>query len=253
MRIGIISSSADAASENIKQHLLGYFSGQTISLGGNAVELFSYPQETIFIENLDALQKDLLIFVSKHQSKAAIPSLCVHTPGNWGSADVGGIPRQLCTAPAEFLKAMFIALRQHNIGYDVVQEATHHGPFLKTPCAFVEIGSTAQEWQNPEAGEAVAQAILDVLSKPIKPFPSVIGIGGLHTCPNFTKLILGEYCLGHVCPKYALQDLDAEMLSQAIERTLPRPEKAMLAWKGLGTEKERIVKLLQDFPYQKLK
>ena len=43
------------------------------------------------------------------------------------------------------------------------------------------------------------------------------------------------------------------MLQQAIEKTVPKPELAVLDWKGLGEHKQRIVELLESvgIPWKK--
>ena len=40
--------------------------------------------------------------------------------------------------------------------------------------------------------------------------------------------------------------LDKRMILQAIEKTIPKPDFILLDWKGLGKEKQRIVRLLDE-------
>jgi D-aminoacyl-tRNA deacylase len=44
-------------------------------------------------------------------------------------------------------------------GFDITLEATHHGPWVETPCLFAEIGSSEAEWQRTDAA-ALWAAIL---------------------------------------------------------------------------------------------
>ncbi|MBU0980364.1 MAG: hypothetical protein KJ709_06140 [Nanoarchaeota archaeon] len=265
-KIAIISSTHEPASMNIRENLLelqdfadtgNKYKGNTIlsaSLGSHDYSLYLLNESVLYADYLDELKADMILFIYSHRSKAGIPSLCVHTPGNWGPADLGGMEKQLCTAPANYIKAIFNGLHKQETDYDVVQEVTHHGPFLKTPCIYVEIGCHEEQWTDKAAGKAVATALLEVLKNPVIEYPSVVGIGGLHTCPNFKKLILSdEFSLGHACPKYNLQNLNEEMLNQALDRTIPKAEQAVLAWKGLGQEKARIIELLEsmEIPYSR--
>mgnify|MGYP001136811958 CR=1 FL=1 len=49
-------------------------------------------------------------------------------------------------------------------GYEVMYEATHHGPTdIPLPSCFIELGSTEKEWNDRIAARAVAQAVLDAL------------------------------------------------------------------------------------------
>ena len=47
-------------------------------------------------------------------------------------------------------------------GFDVCFEATHHGPLLKTPTLFLEIGSTELEWENKTPAKALIKSLLEV-------------------------------------------------------------------------------------------
>ena len=131
--------------------------------------------------------------------------------------------------------------------FDVIQECTHHGPFLKKPSMFIEIGSEIEQWQNKDAADIIARAILILISEEVEECRSAVGIGGLHHTPNFKKLILNsDIAIGHVCPKYMLEHLDKEMIEQAIERTVPKAELVILDWKGLREFKKRISAMVEE-------
>jgi D-tyrosyl-tRNA(Tyr) deacylase len=58
-----------------------------------------------------------------------------------------------------------------------------------------------------------------------------------------------------VCPKYNLQNLNQEMLEQAMQRAFPKAEFAILDWKGLGGFKKEVRELLEknNVVYKKTK
>ncbi|MFH1316583.1 MAG: D-aminoacyl-tRNA deacylase [Candidatus Woesearchaeota archaeon] len=241
MKKVVIVSSLDPAGMNIKENLesLGY------------KETIVVDKPSVNCEDIDKeIKADLFIFATKHQSKAEIPSLSIHSPGNWGTAnpEYGGKTRQLCINPALYIRKGFLKLRElNNINYDVVIEVTHHGPYLEKPIFFIEIGSTNKQWINKDAGLIIAKTILHLLETEPKEYPVVFGIGGLHTSPILTHAIDKGFALGHICPKYMLNVLDKEMIEQAIERSLPKPSAVLLDWKGLGPEKQKVIGLLKYF------
>ena len=196
---------------------------------------------------------DVLVFASKHASKEGRPTFSCHVAGNWGDARFGGHPKELCVAPALFLKRMFISLKESAKGlpHDVTLEATHHGPLVRKPSLFVEIGSDEEEWKKEENANVVASAIMKCLSaKNPDGVKVAVGLGGPHYCSQFNKVQMGnEIAVGHICPKHCLAFPDREMLTQAWERTIPKPDFFLLDWKGLGSEKQRIVGLLKECGY----
>ena len=263
--IAIISSKKDVASLNIMDNLIKAFNfeetGENFennqvlvlkdknSFNDLIIKIYTINDDSINAEGIDkGINAELFVFITKHKSKSQIPSLCIHSPGNFGSAQLGGKPKQLCIAPACYLKQGLKNLEILNtIGYDVVQEVTHHGPFLEKPVFFIEIGSTMREWQNKEAGFIIANALMKTLNE-TGDCESAVGVGGPHTTPNFKKIVLNTNIgLGHVCAKYNLEDFDSEMLEQAFERTVPKPSYIILDWKGLSSHKQRIKSLVDEF------
>ncbi len=261
----IVASKQDPAGMNIRKALLELYAFEStdlrfeedvvFKLRGQNTYLITISEKSIESDFVDkrffevsGVEPELVVFITKHKSKSQIPSLCIHSPGNFGSAQLGGKPKQLCIAPACYLKQGLKNLELLNtIGYDVVQEVTHHGPFLEKPVFFIEIGSTMKEWQNKEAGFIVANALMKTLTE-TGDCESAIGVGGPHTTPNFKKIVLNTNIgLGHVCAKYNLEDFDSEMLEQAFERTIPKPSYIILDWKGLGSHKQRIKSLVDEF------
>jgi len=97
---------------------------------------------------------------------------------------------------------------------------------------------------------------MSIIPKKPKHYKTVFGIGGLHHCSNFTKLMeKSDLAFGHVCPKYMLEHLDKEMILQAMERNVHKCEEVVLDWKGLGPFKQKISKMLDELKikYKKTK
>lgn len=261
--IAIIASSKDPAGVNIRNNLIQLFDFEKTNekfdnniiyqhnnINNKKVKLYLINNDLIFSENIDkTIGADAFIFASKHRSKENTPSFAVHAIGNWNSANFGGQDRKLCPSSAVLLKNLFIELDKNanNSGFEITLEATHHGPYVEKPAVFVEIGSTEKEWSNKQNGETIAKTIMNALQNENKNYKSCIGIGGPHYCNNFNKISLKTgIALSHVCPKYHLGKLDEILVKQAIEKTLEEVKFVILDWKGLGTEKKRIVDLLKN-------
>ncbi len=259
MRFCIVVSEIDPASVNIKESLLKHYSfiQRDRFLEHGNISMLTMPMDSIECEDIDhGIDADFFIFPARHESKKGTPSLCVHAPGNWGEADYGGKKGMLCIAPACLMKTALLELHKRAAGtrFDVMPEATHHGPFLGKPCMFIEIGSRVEEWKDPEAGGIVADTIVTTVEKGIVKSKTALGIGGLHHAPKFSRLILSEsIAFGHICPKYNLENLSEEMLMQAIERTYENVDHVYLDWKGLGQEKSRILELLKNLHIEYIK
>ena len=80
-----------------------------------------------------------------------------------------------------------------------------------------------------------------------KNYRIAFGIGGPHYAKTFNRRILEtDISIGHICPKYMLENLNKEMILQAIEKTKEKVDFILLDWKGLGKEKQRIKKILDE-------
>lgn len=257
-KTAIISSSKDPAGINIGNNLIELFDFEktnekfddnTIYQNKN-IKLYLTNDELVYSENIDKrIDADVLIFASKHISKENTPSFAVHAIGNWNEARLGGNEKQLCPSSAVLLKNMFIELDNHakKTNYEITLEATHHGPYVEKPAVFAEIGSTEKEWNEKANGGIIARAIMGAIKNENKNYKIAIGIGGPHYCSNFNKAVLKTgIALSHICPKYALQHLDEELINQAIKKTKEKVDFVLLDWKGLGTEKQRIVEMLNN-------
>ena len=263
MNFAIIVSKIDPAGLNIKERLLemeewqeaGEFHNYKVFQKDN-IKLYTVEKESIFNENIDKeIEADFFLFATKHQSKSGVRSLSVHTQGNWAKAEFGGEDRQLCMSPACYLKEAMKKLEElNNINYEVIQECTHHGPFLEKPTMFIEIGSTLEEWNEKDPAVIIAKTIFHLFTTSIPEYKTAVGIGGLHHTPNFKKIILNsDIAIGHVCPKYMLEYLDEELIKQAMEKTTPKAELVILDWKGLGQFKEKVKEMTENYNVKKTK
>ena len=260
MKTAIIASKKDIAGLNIRDSLINLydfkeigeqFEGNPVFQLNENVKLYTTEKDSIHCENIDKeIQAELFIFATKHESKAKIPSLSVHTQGNWSKAEFGGKDKQLCISPACYLKQGLIKLNElgKETKFDIIQECTHHGPYLEKPSMFIEIGSSEEQWKNKPAADIIAKTIHGIVTKKPKQCKAAFGIGGLHHTPNFKKIILNsDIALGHVCPKYMLEYLDKSLIQQAIQKTYPKAEMIILDWKGLKEFKQRIKTMMQEF------
>ena len=213
------------------------------------VEIVKVEKESIYNENLDKkIKADYFIFATRHQSKAGVKSLCIHPIGNFSKAMLGGKEKTLVSSMPSFMKTGILELSRINTlkDFEIAFEATHHGPYLEKPCMFIEIGSSENEWKNEDAGKIIAKTILKIIESEMK-YKSCIVLGGSHYNSVAKKIILNtEYAVGHVCPKHDLKYLDSEMMMQMINKNDGKSELVVLDWKGLGEEKQRILKLLEE-------
>lgn len=193
----------------------------------------------------------LVIFISRHSSKSGMPTLSVHTPGNFGDAQLGGVPRKLSVSPASAMKAALMELKrardEMDLPYKVSYECTHHGPSLDLPAMFVELGSSPEQWSDTKAAEAVARGAMAAAENETC-YPAALGIGGQHYNEKFTHIALtSDVAFGHMIPKYALHEIDEYVLKQCIERTVERVDRIVLDWKGIrSADKEPLLRHLRE-------
>ncbi|MFX1317433.1 MAG: D-aminoacyl-tRNA deacylase, partial [Promethearchaeota archaeon] len=216
------------------------FSGKTeerLNFNADQIYLGLTKESLIFLNNLNLaksiINPDLIIFASRHRSEAQRPAFLTHLTGNWSSkAEFGGNPRELSLASALLFKAGFLSLIENskskilpNFSTDI--EVTHHGPTtLEKPLIFMELGSTMEEWSIHKAGEIVANSIINAIYKYLdlkkKNDQSIaLGFGGTHYAPNFHRLVINNnIAMSFICPKYYVQELDRDLITQMIENTL---------------------------------
>ena len=200
------------------------------------------------------------LYASSHKSEKEMPALTAHFCGNWGANDLGGDAKTLNVAYANKLKQILKLIDAGNkdLGLDwaVNAEVDHHGPTPKNgslPLIFVEIGSCKKEWENPVAGKIIAAAIFKSLIRPTPKYDAYIAFGGGHYAPAWTDYILGrrlidskEIAISHMCPKYRADEIDEQMILQAIKKTVEPVRGALVDWKGLNKEqREKIIEILE--------
>ena len=255
MKIAIINSKIDIAGCNIRRHLLKRLGRADINddvritFGNHSLRFIETEEKLIYQNGLDKRTDcDLIIFISRHSSQNPTPALTVHTTGNYGKAMLGGNDRELATAAPAMMHAVLNAMNRRlkaaavtednaekgagtdgdakpDIGrYRLSYEVTHHGPTdLKTPSLFVEIGSTIEEWQDEDAGELVAGAVLDALSLDSGTLNDVIrliGLGGTHYAARQTEISLeSKGAFGHIAHTREIAGITAEAIEAMIEKT----------------------------------
>ena len=271
----IAFSVKDTAGKNIAEKVLENYPFHPISelfqenpvysakINERSVKLIALKEEAVYAQNLQEHFPDsnLVVFLSRHGSTSGTPTLSVHAPGNFGTAELGGLPQTLSVCPAEAmstaLKAMDRLRTEMQLEFEVSYECTHHGPSLNVPTMFVELGSSPIQWGNLKPAEAVAKASMEAITSFKSPSSNaVLGIGGPHYNKKFTQMALnGEATFGHMIPKYALNLITAEVLRHCVDRTLEKTTTAVLDWKGIkGDYKPKILEALAEIslPYEKV-
>lgn len=215
--------------------------------------LASSRKEIVFVEGLDEkFDACNYIFVSRHRAESGIPSLTAHFTGNFGQATFGGNSREIARySPARlknYMRELYSLRSTIPESYKLTIEATHHGPTdLRWPILFVELGSSESQWIDIKSAERIATALMTSLRSNVEYRKCAIGVGGTHYPEKFNKFLLDtEIGLGPVVPKYALEHLDKDLLSQMLSKSDMKIESAIVDRKGLGEHKERVLRLLNS-------
>jgi D-aminoacyl-tRNA deacylase len=249
MTVLIIASAEDPASINIKTCLLeqtswdeqGTFYDTPVynSSSIDNVVLVTIPDKKIRHENIDIelheqlhITPRIAIFLSRHKSKMGEPTLTVHPIGNYGDAEFGGEPKTLIPAAPRTMTALLRHIKKNlkttDLMYQVCYEVTHHGPMLRIPTVFVEVGSTEIQWQKKEPASVIATSLLDVLHEHQyeedypNDIPVLVGLGGGHYAPRFTDVAFERnVAFGHMIPSYHIDagNIDWAIIQQAVQRT----------------------------------
>ncbi len=240
---------------------------------GMDVPVFETEKDFLYLEKEDVPEADLLIIPSTHKSAANKKSLTIHATGNFGNADYGGEPKKLNPTNPEAIAIGLRSMAKQVSGnrqqgsytnpdtrslipdtrYEVCLEVTHHGPTLKTPLVFIEIGSTEKEWGNEEAGKVIANAMKEIIEylKPStsnpKPLTNYIGFGGPHYAPSFTKKLIEneDIAIGHILPKYQQDNVTKDIIQQMLAGSTAK--KAVFDWDGMNSEpRNKAVEILDE-------
>ena len=281
MKYAIVVSEKDLAGLNTKEQLLSNYNFKKLDEkldekfdsdyvyeyvysdndSDNAVNIriYTVAEESIHCENIDEkINCDAIIFATRHASKKGVKALCVHVCGNWGEAQAGGKTKEICIAMPNLMSSALIKLTELSKGTDyedlITQESTHHGPYVEKPCMFIEIGSEKISWQNKIAGKILADTIINILTKPLEEKESLIVIGGGHYNQLAHKLVFKYgFSVGHIIPKHMLEHVDAKLIKDAFLKNNSKIKMAILEWKGLGSQKQKIKILLEELvlPYKR--
>ncbi|HUH99891.1 MAG TPA: D-aminoacyl-tRNA deacylase [Nitrososphaerales archaeon] len=258
----LVASSKNPASRTIASALIrdhgfestGIAFGSTPLYQSGSVILATMDNEIIEPPDLDSyFRTQAYVFLSTHRAESGIPSLTVHTTGNFTDKEVlGARPREVGVIDPDLQKNYLIALNERRPqleGYEVTIEATHHGPTsLKRPVLFVELGSSEKNWEDAHAAGVIADALMTSLSSGKKWEKVAIAFGGTHYPQKFNDALLnGEYALSAVVAKHYLEWIDAELFGQMIQKTTRFPRFVLVDWKGAGPHKEKIISLANQF------
>lgn len=264
--IVVVVSLQDEASKNIRDRLLeeGVWNEQEPSgewvkewVAENHI-IVEVEDMHLYLDNFDdelfraGLDPELIVFASRHSGDTG-SLLSGHFTGNFSEARYGGESSSLAVPAPHALKHLLTFFSEEKPGdFDVSMEATHHGPSeLDTPSLYAEVGSGEEDWVRKDAARTVAKGILD-LGEGIKGAKHVLlGIGGGHYAPRFTRLLLEtDVAIGHVIPDYELP-VERELLEQAfrcsgadytltlqdVEVTLPEIKESSI-WRRVGVDTE---------------
>ncbi len=191
---------------------------------------------------------DAIIIFSRHSSKAGVPSITMHYPGNPTEETMGGEPKKLGIAYPKLFSSILREILKININIEKVIEATHHGPtYQSKPIIFVEIGSSIEYWTNEELVKTVVEHAIkgvELLDNNIcKDYIS--GFGGPHYSKLFTNLS-DENCIGHIVSKHYVNMIDDNVIAQVIKNSIEPIRKVILDSLN-ATQRERITKVLKNF------
>ena len=93
---------------------------------------------------------------------------------------------------------------------------------------------------------SVAKLVHHVFSNNISENPVAICFGGTHYPSKFThELLEGRYSLGTVIPKHTLDELDEELFLHIMKQN-NMAKFALLDWRGLGSNKQKILNFLES-------
>ncbi len=249
MTVLIISSAEDPASTHIKNSLLeqttweehGIFYDAPVfrHLSMKNLMMVTIPDKKIRHENIDTevqeqlhINPKIAIFLSRHRSKTGEPTLTVHPIGNFSDAQFGGRQKTIVPAAPKMMTHLLRLIKKNlqptDLEYKVCYEVTHHGPFLKIPTLFTEVGSTETQWRQKEPASIIATSLLELLGSyhdeenfP-KDIPVVLGIGGGHYAPRFTEIAFQKkVAFGHMIPTYKIDEsaIDDDILEKTIQAT----------------------------------
>jgi D-aminoacyl-tRNA deacylase len=236
-QIAIVYSTTSIASFNIAKEI------EKLKIPPWA-KLYAFNEDEINLP-LDTVDEEDIVVLSKHKSAAGTKSFTVHYIGNFGKTDFGGEEKTLVNTNPRISSNLLRGLQINAPSeYTVCYEVTHHGPNSKKNICFIELGSSETEWKDKTAAKIIAKTIIEhTRNENIDKI--VIGLGGGHYAPSFTKLALRQnYSFGHICPVHNLKFLDKDLLDQMITKS--GATEIILDWKGLKEHKAKVLNLCEQ-------
>ena len=226
------------------------------------IPIIELKKETIYSEDINEKNYpelkniDFLVFACTHKSKKGEPSLCLHSAGNWRSAELGGQDGKACPTSSYVLKYLFQKLHENvennqkvKEKYNITLEATHHGPLIDIPSCFIELGSLENEWKDEKAARVLAESIISLQDfKKQDNWIPCIAIGGTHYCSNFNKIQLNsKYAISHIIPKYSFP-ITETIIKEAEMKTIETIKEVLIDWKSCNSEeRNNLLNILNKF------
>ncbi len=226
----------------------------------NDIKLVHSRKDGVESNHLDqALDSKLYVFASRHRAASETPALLIHPTGNWFKITLGGNENELSYTSSWALKKGLLKLQEKRDEYNLDEfkvdlEVTHHGPTnLSTPLIFMELGSSKKYWKNEKAasvvGEAIINTSIEFLRKSDFKEDCFVGFGGNHYAYRFHKHIMEneKAYISHMAAKHTLDDLTKERILEAFQKTLEKPNIALIDKKGANsTQRKKIIEILDE-------
>lgn len=254
----LVAYQSDPAGSNMASYIMQDMQKQEDIYHGKNFDLVVISTPAISADWIEEkYQYDSYVFLSKHASESGTLALTCHSTGNFSEAQFGGFPRQVAI-PHPYLQKSYMkhlwTKRNDFSKFEITIEATHHGPTaLNKPALFIEIGTTQKEWNDKKLCENVAKIIVEEVCKEPEKHKVAICFGGTHYPKKFNKeLIEGEFALGTVIPKHALDNLDSALFSHILDRN-KEAKYALVDWRGLGKNKQKVINLIQATDLEMIK
>jgi len=254
----LVAYQSDPAGSNMASYMMQDMRKQGDIYHGKNFDLVVISTPAISADWIEEkYQYDSYVFLSKHASESGTLALTCHSTGNFSEAQFGGLPRQIAIPHPHLQKSYMKHLweKRNNFSkFEITIEATHHGPTaLNKPALFIEIGTTQKEWNDKNLCENVAKIIVEEVCKEPEKHKVAICFGGTHYPQKFNKeLIEGEFALGTIVPKHALDNLDDILFSHILDRNR-EAKYALVDWRGLGKNKQKVVNLIQNTDLEMIK
>jgi D-aminoacyl-tRNA deacylase len=247
----VVAYRDDPAGYNMAEFLSQKMTKEGEIYRGKQYDLLIIPTPTLSADWLEEkYDYDGFIFLSKHAAESGILSLTCHSTGNFSKSEFGGNDRQIAIPHPYFQKEYLQTLWKNKLQFSDFQitiEATHHGPTALTkPVIFVEIGTTEKQWTDISLCTSIATLVHNVLIKDLKPTPVAICFGGTHYPEKFNNVLLeGEFSLGTVVPKHAIDNLDETLFNHILSQN-KMATAILLDLNGLGSHKQNILDLVNS-------